>query len=98
MTAKTDNLFPKDKLIILQKACQETDDEMRWLLALISDTGMRLSEPAGLHEDDIVLLMHQKTPHQPHSTSVAASEGQEQCKAYPACGNVSVGSTEAHAA
>ena len=26
------------------KACQETDDVMRWLLALISDTGMRLSE------------------------------------------------------
>ena len=46
---------PQDKLIILQKACQETDDEMRWLLALISDTGMRLSEAAGLHRDDIVL-------------------------------------------
>ncbi len=46
---------PKDKLIILQKACQETDDEMRWLLALISDTGMRLSEAAGLHRDDIIL-------------------------------------------
>ena len=31
------------------------DDENRWLLALISDTGMRLSEAAGLHRDDIVL-------------------------------------------
>ena len=61
MTAKTDNLFPKDKLIILQKACQETDDEMRWLLALISDTGMRLSEAAGLHRDDIIL--DAPTPH-----------------------------------
>ena len=28
---------------------------MRWLLALISDTGMRLSEAAGLHRDDIIL-------------------------------------------
>ena len=46
---------PQDKLKILQKACQETDDEMRWLLALISDTGMRLSEAAGLHRDDIIL-------------------------------------------
>ena len=46
---------PQDKLIILQKACKETDDEMRWLLALISDTGMRLSEAAGLHRDDIIL-------------------------------------------
>jgi integrase len=52
---------PQDKLIILQKACQETDDEMRWLLALISDTGMRLSEAAGLHRDDIIL--DAPTPH-----------------------------------
>ncbi|MEL0205892.1 MAG: integrase, partial [Alphaproteobacteria bacterium] len=29
--------------------------ENRWLLALISDTGMRLSEAAGLASDDIVL-------------------------------------------
>ena len=28
---------------------------MRWLLALISDTGMRLSEAAGLHRDDVIL-------------------------------------------
>ena len=28
---------------------------MRWLLALISATRMRLSEAAGLHRDDIVL-------------------------------------------
>ena len=32
----------------------DEDDEMRWLLALISDTGMRLSEAAGLHRDDII--------------------------------------------
>ena len=52
---------PQDKLIILQNACQETDDEMRWLLALISDTGMRLGEAAGLHRDDIIL--DAPTPH-----------------------------------
>ena len=28
---------------------------MRWLLALISDTGMRIAEAAGLHKDDIIL-------------------------------------------
>ena len=28
---------------------------MRWLLALISDTGMRLAEAAGIHNDDILL-------------------------------------------
>ena len=52
---------PRDILVVLQKACQETDDALRWLLALISDTGMRLSEAAGLHRDDIVL--DGPTPH-----------------------------------
>ncbi len=33
----------------------ETDDEARWLVALISDTGMRLSEAAGLSKEDIHL-------------------------------------------
>ena len=33
----------------------EHDDDMRWLIALISDTGMRLAEAAGLHVDDIKL-------------------------------------------
>jgi len=39
----------------LQKACMAADDDLRWLVALISDTGMRLAEAAGLHVDDIVL-------------------------------------------
>ena len=33
----------------------EIDDDVRWLIALISDTGMRLSEAAGLHINDINL-------------------------------------------
>ncbi len=40
--------IPKDRLIKLQQACVREDDEMRWLLALISDTGMRLAGAAGL--------------------------------------------------
>jgi len=40
---------------LIQIHCREADDEMRWLLALISDTGMRLSEAAGLALNDIVL-------------------------------------------
>ena len=40
---------------LIQRHCRETNDEMRWLLALISDTGMRLSEAAGLVLNDIVL-------------------------------------------
>jgi hypothetical protein len=47
--------IPQDQLIKLQQACMREDDEMRWLLALISDTGVRLAEAAGLHKDDIIL-------------------------------------------
>ena len=39
----------------IHKDCMEADDEARWLVALISDTGMRLSEAAGLHIDDLKL-------------------------------------------
>tara|TARA_B100000700_G_scaffold102226_1_gene115300 strand:- start:255 stop:1205 length:951 start_codon:yes stop_codon:yes gene_type:complete len=37
----------------IQIECKKIDDEKRWLIALISDTGMRLSEAAGLSKDDI---------------------------------------------
>jgi integrase len=39
----------------IQRRCRFEDDEARWLVALISDTGMRLAEAAGLHIDDIKL-------------------------------------------
>jgi len=44
------------------------DDDLRWLVSLISDTGMRLAEAAGLTIDDLVL--DNEIPHvviQPHS-------------------------------
>jgi len=47
--------IPLDAIRRIQRECMAVDDENRWLLALISDTGMRLSEAAGLHRDDIVL-------------------------------------------
>ena len=47
--------IPLDVIRRIQRDCMGIDDEMRWLLALISDTGMRLSEAAGLHKDDIIL-------------------------------------------
>ena len=47
--------IPNDILRIIQQQCQSTDEEMRWLVALLSDTGMRLSEAAGLLKDDINL-------------------------------------------
>ena len=37
----------------VQSLCRVHDDEMRWLIALISDTGMRLGEAAGLLKEDI---------------------------------------------
>ena len=43
------------KLKRLQRECVLLDDDIRWLVALISDTGMRLSEAVGLLADDIVL-------------------------------------------
>ena len=47
--------IPTDILKQIQSECYRIDDDMRWLLALISDTGLRLSEAAGLHKDDLVL-------------------------------------------
>ena len=47
--------IPTDKLIKLQKQCLVMDDDIRWLVALISDTGMRLAEAAGLLVEDINL-------------------------------------------
>ena len=40
----------------VQSECRAIDDDMRWLIALISDTGMRLAEGAGLLKEDLVGL------------------------------------------
>ena len=40
---------------LLQQRCKQQDDSLRWLAALISDTGMRLAEAVGLSEDDLKL-------------------------------------------
>ena len=47
--------IPIETIQRIQSACFETDDDLRWLVALISDTGMRLSEAAGLAIEDICL-------------------------------------------
>ena len=55
-------------LKIIQTECMKIDDDLRWLVSLISDTGMRLAEAAGLTIDDLVL--DNEIPHvviQPHS-------------------------------
>jgi len=54
--AKTQRLpIPTDVLLTIQNECMQMDDEPRWLIALISDTGMRLSEACGLLTSDICL-------------------------------------------
>jgi len=47
--------LPVDALRSVQRECRQLDDELRWLVALISDTGMRLAEAAGLTLDDLVI-------------------------------------------
>lgn len=49
------NPIPAEALGAVQAECKRLDDEARWLVGLISDTGMRLSEAAGLLKADIVL-------------------------------------------
>ena len=54
--AKTLRLpIPADVLFTIQRECMKLDDEPRWLIALISDTGMRLSEACGLMTLDMCL-------------------------------------------
>jgi len=57
-----------ENILKIQKTCYELDDDPRWLIALISDTGMRLAEAAGLEVSD--LNLNAKIPHidlQPHA-------------------------------
>ena len=59
-TRKTDRYVPTaTELRSLQARCRSSNDELRWLLALISDTGLRLSEALGLSCEDARL----DTPH-----------------------------------
>ena len=53
--------IPSAALSVLQQNCKDKDDEARWLIALISDTGMRLAEAAGLAMNDICL--DEELPH-----------------------------------
>ena len=62
----------------VQSLCKDIDDEMRWLIALISDTGMRLGEAAGLLKEDI--KVHHPIPHidlKPHSWRTLKTKGSQ---------------------
>ena len=47
--------IPIGDLRRVQRECMQIDDDIRWLVALVSDTGMRLAEAAGLSLSDFNL-------------------------------------------
>ena len=47
--------IPLDALRRIQHECMQIDDDIRWLVALVSDTGMRLAEAAWLSLSDFNL-------------------------------------------
>jgi integrase len=47
--------IPTECIRAIPSDCRHIDDDMRWLVALLSDTGMRLGEAVGLSVDDIRL-------------------------------------------
>jgi integrase len=72
--------LPLDIIKLVQKLCVEKDDEMRWILALVSDTGMRLGEAVGLLKEDIIY--NDNTPHihlKPHPWRSLKTKGSERC-------------------
>jgi integrase len=46
--------IPLENIRIVQDECLRLDDDIRWLVALISDTGMRLAEATGLIREDVI--------------------------------------------
>lgn len=46
--------IPIKAMRLVQDKCHQIDDDMRWLIALVSDTGMRLAEAAGLSRSDFI--------------------------------------------
>ena len=70
--------IPANIIRDIQTKCMELDDDLRWLIALLSDTGMRLGEAVGLLKSDIVL--DTETPHLnliPHSRRRLKTTGSE---------------------
>ena len=53
--------IPTETIKHIQSLCRDYDDDLRWLVTLLSDSGMRLGEVVGLHKSDINL--NYKIPH-----------------------------------
>ena len=63
--------IPIDDIRKVQHLCITIDDDLRWLMALVSDSGMRLAEGAGLLKSDIIL--DADIPYKPQAASMEAS-------------------------
>ena len=64
----------------IQSLCREYDDDLRWLIALLSDSGMRLGEGVGLLKSDINLDC--EIPHinlVPHPWRRLKTKGSQRC-------------------
>ena len=72
--------IPLKDIRVIQTESKKEDDELRWLLLLLSDSGMRLSEALGLSKDDINLntnLPHVKLI--PHKWRRLKTRNSERC-------------------
>ena len=69
--------IPIEDIHHIQTECLRIDDDLRWLIALVSDTGMRLAEAVGLAINDINLdhshphLVLQQHPWRPLKTATS---------------------------
>ena len=72
--------IPLEDIRVIQTESKKEDDELRWLLLLLSDSGMRLSEALGLSKDDINL--NSNLPHVkliPHKWRRLKARNSERC-------------------
>ena len=70
--------IPMDDIRKIQLKCRDEDDELRWTIALLSDTGMRLGKAIGLLKTDINLCA--EVPHitlKPHPWRRLKTPGSE---------------------
>ena len=66
--ARTREPIPPTVIRHIQPECRQLDGDRRWIIALLSDPGMRLAEAVGLHLADLVV--DAEIPHvivQPHA-------------------------------
>ena len=72
--------IPLECIQSIQSDCLDADDDMRWLVALLSDSGMRLGEAVGLVKSDIILdgdILHVNIS--PHAWRRLKTKGSQRC-------------------